>query len=153
MRTITIWGSVGLLKIAGVPHYREGFDLHLSNIHLYVDGSCSGIRYLLSYMVFGTAYAFRFKDTVFSRVTTIVSTVPLSILGGILRLSVIFFSAHYISPALAKGRPHVLLSWSVFTILLVGAIAIDQAVAWRQVRGMRTEGRKEISTIKNQRSK
>jgi hypothetical protein len=56
----------------------------------------------------------------------VMGAVPLSIAGGVLRLGVIFSSAYYIGPIMAEHRPHVVLSWTVFTVLLVGVISVDQ---------------------------
>ncbi len=126
MRTSSTWGSVVLSKFLGVPLYREGFDIYLPNNHLYVAHSCSGIRYLLSYLTFSFAYAFRFKKSNSARLLVVLGAVPLSIAGGIVRLTIIFITAHYIGPIMLDRQPHVLLSWSVFTVLLVGFIAIDQ---------------------------
>ena len=61
MRQATTWGALGLIKPLNIPLHRDGFDIFLPNTHLNVGYACSGIRYLLSYLVFGVAYAFRFK--------------------------------------------------------------------------------------------
>lgn len=129
MRTATTWGSVIISKILGVPLHREGFDIFLPDLHLYVAHSCSGIRYLLSYPVFGIAYGFRFKQTNQARLLIVLGAIPLAIFGGIIRLSVIFVTAHYIGPIMIEHRPHVLLSWSVFTMLLAGIITLDRYFA------------------------
>jgi len=63
----------------------------------------------------------------------VIAALPLSIAGGVLRLWIIFFSAYFIGPIMVEHRPHVLLSWSVFTVLLVGAIGVDQYVSKRKV--------------------
>jgi exosortase len=129
MRQATTWGSVSLVKLFGIPLHRDGFDIYLPNIHLYVDHACSGVRYLLSYIVFGVAYAFRFKQSFKGRALVVMGAVPLSIAGGVLRLGVIFSSAYYIGPIMVEHRPHVVLSWTVFTVLLVGVIAVDRYIS------------------------
>jgi exosortase/archaeosortase family protein len=93
---------------------------------LYVAHGCSGIRYLLSYFVFGIVYAFRYKHSSKARLLVVAATIPLSIAGGVVRLWIIFATAYYIGPVMTDDRPHVLLSWSVFTVLLVAAIAADR---------------------------
>ena len=136
MRQATTWGTVALLDLINLPLYREGYDIYLPGMHLVVAHSCSGIRYLLSYSVFGLAYGFRYKQSTASRILVVASTVPLSILGGILRLSVTFSAAYYIDPAMAEHQPHVFLSWTVFTVLLVGAIGADRYFSGRR-KGVR----------------
>jgi len=129
MRHAVTWGSVTLLKPLGVPLYREGFDIYLPDIHLYVAHGCSGIRYLLSYFVFGFAYAFRYKQSNKARLVVVLAAVPLAVAGGVLRLWIMFFTAHYIGSVMVAHRPHVLLSWSVFTVLLLTAIGVDRYVS------------------------
>jgi len=135
MRQAITWPAVSLVKLLGIPIFREGFDIYLSEIHLYVAHGCSGIRYLLSYFVFGIAYAFRFRQSSKARILVVAAAVPLAVTGGVLRLWIIFTSAYYIGPIMAEHRPHVLLSWSVFSTLLVAVIAADRYVS----RGRRSE--------------
>lgn len=133
MARTSTWGAVMLVRIMGVPLFREGLDIYLPDTHLYIAHGCSGIRYLLSYLVFSLAYAFRFKQSTAARALVVIGSVPLSIIGGMLRLSIIFTSAYYIGPIMVEHRPHVLLSWSVFTFLLVGVIAIDRYVSKKKL--------------------
>ena len=116
----------------GVLLHRNGFHIDLPNTRLYIAHGCSGIRYLLSYLVFGLAYACIFKKSFKARVLVVMGALPLSIVGGVLRLWIIFFSAYYIGPIMVEHRSHVLLSWSVFTLLLVGVIFVDQYVLRRR---------------------
>ena len=129
MRQAITWPAVALVKPLGFPISREGFDIYLPDIHLYVAHACSGIRYLLSYFFFGIAYAFCFKHSSKARILVVAATVPLSIIGGVLRLWIIFTTAYYIGPVMTENRPHVFLSWSVFTVLLVAAIAADRILS------------------------
>ena len=76
----------------------------------------------MSYFVFGIALTFRYRHSSKGRLMLVAATVPLSIAGGVLRLWIIFTTAYYIGPIMTEDRPHVLLSWSVFMVLLVAAI-------------------------------
>ena len=134
MRQSITWPALALTKPFGIPIHQVGYDIYLPDSHLYVAHGCSGIRYLLSYFIFGIAYAFRFKHNNRARLLVVVATVPLAIAGGVLRLWIIFTSAYYIGPVMTAHRPHVLLSWSVFTLLLVAAIAADRYVSRAQKR-------------------
>ena len=137
MRLINTWGSVVVTKVFGVPLYNEGFDIYLPKSHLYVAMGCSGIRYLLSYFVFSIVYAALFKQRNFHRLIVILGSIPLAVVAGITRLSVIFLAAHYITPVMAEPRPHIILSWVVFTFFLFGVIGVDQYVARWKGEGVR----------------
>lgn len=125
MKTMNTAGSLWVLKLLGVPFHREAYNICLPDTTLLVGPSCSGIRYLLSFFVFGLAYAFLFKQGIKSRTLVVLATIPISIIGGILRLSAIFLAAYYIGPFMADHLPHVLISWSVFALVLVGAMSVD----------------------------
>jgi exosortase len=126
MRMATTWLSVWVLQLFHFPIYREGYNVYLPNMNLFIANSCSGIRYLIPYFVFGLAYAFVCKKTLKSRGLVVLATIPISIIGGGLRQSLIFLSAHYIGPFMAEHRPHVIISWFVFVTVLVGAMALDR---------------------------
>ena len=128
MRQTSTLGSVILVKYVGVPLYCEGFDVYIPDLHLFVADSCSGIRYLLSYFAFSIIYAVHYKQSTHARLFVILGSIPLSIIGGITRLAVIFLAAYYISPYWAGHRPHVILSWAVFALYLIGVIVADQYV-------------------------
>jgi exosortase/archaeosortase family protein len=108
--------------------------VQLPNIRLHVDYACSAVRYLLSFLTFGIAYAFRFKKSMAARVATVLFAFPLSIAGGVIRLWIIYFTSYHISPYFAEHRPHVALSWTVFTVFLAGSIAVDRYVEKRRLR-------------------
>ena len=135
MRHSSTWGAVALLEPLDIPLHRDGYDIYLPNIHLVVDEACSGIRYLLSYLVFGLAYAFRFKRSSEARTLVLIAALALSVVGGVLRLGVVFSTAYYIGPVMTQRRPHELLSWSVFTVLLVAAIVVDRYLEKRKRNG------------------
>ena len=134
MRRAITGPAVVLIKPLGISVYRDGYNIHLPEIQLYVAHSCSAIRYLLSFFVFGIAYAFRFKHSFKSRLLVVAATIPLAIAGGVLRLWIIFTTAYYIGPIMTEDRPHVLLSWSVFMVVLVAAIGVDRFVSKKKVR-------------------
>ncbi len=126
MRAASTSGSTWILQLSGVPFIREGYNIHLPNTDLYVAKSCSGIRYLISYFVFGLAYAFIYKKSIKSRILVVIATIPISVIAGVLRLDTIFLSAYYIGAFMADSQNHIYLSWSVFALVLTWAILMDR---------------------------
>jgi len=129
MRASSTAGSVWISQLCGVPLSREGYFIQLPDIKLFVSTSCSGIRYLISYFVFGVAYAFLYKKTIKSRILVIIATIPISFIAGVIRLSVIFISAYYIGPFMAGSHVHIRLSWLVFAVILIGLIVTDRKLS------------------------
>jgi exosortase len=131
-RHIAFDGALKIISIFGFPYYREGWILHLPNAVLEIAMSCSGIRYLISYVVFGIAYAYLMKNTTKARLATVVLTIPISVVASNLRLTFIFLATYYISPYWSQRRPHILISWAVFFGILILSIWLDQYFANRK---------------------
>ena len=136
-RTIAFGGSLQVISWLGIPHVRNGWDIELPNALLQVAISCSGIRYLVSFVVFGLAYAFLFRSSTTGRVLTVLATIPISLFASICRLTIIFVMTHYISPFWSQHKPHVVLSWFVFFSVLFTCILVDQWVGERRGKGDR----------------
>ncbi len=126
MRNMSTWGAVIIAKFGGVPLYREEFNIYLPEMNFFVAESCSGIRYLLSFLVFGLVYAYIFKEGAKPRILIVVSSIFVALLGSVIRLAAIFLGVYYINPMIADHTPHVILSWSIFVLLLLGSIVIDR---------------------------
>jgi len=125
-RQITFSASLGILSLLDIPYYKEGWLIKLPNAVLEVAISCSGIRYLISYFVFGIAYAYLFRKSFPGRALLVAATIPISLAASTLRLTIIFLATYFISPRMAEHWPHIILSWIVFFSILCGLILIDQ---------------------------
>ena len=132
MRMATTWGSVALLQVFHFPIHRAGYQITIPTLDLFISEGCSGIRYLIPYFVFGLPYAVVCKKTFISRTLAVLATIPIAIMAGVLRQTLIFLSATYISPVMAEHRPHVMISWFVFVTVLWGVISADR---WGSGRG------------------
>jgi exosortase len=131
-RTIAFAGSVKIISWLAIPHIRSEWYLELPNALLHVGYSCSGIRYLVSFVVFGLAYAYLLRTSTAGRVLTVLATIPVSLLASVGRLTIIFTMTYYVSPYWSQHGPHVVLSWFVFFTVLFGSIFIDQWVQNRR---------------------
>lgn len=130
-RVVAFGGSLKIISLLGIPHLRIGWDIELPNAMLRVAESCSGIRYLISFVVFGMAYAFLNKDSAPGRIATVLATIPISLFASICRLTIIFTMTYWVGTFWSQHGPHVVLSWFVFFTVLFSSIFIDQ---WLQKR-------------------
>ena len=135
LRQGTIESSTQALALFHISFLREDFLIHLPNITLEVDISCSGIRYMLSYFVLGMAYAYLYRTTINQRIILVCLTVPISLLASTLRLMLIVLLAYYIGPHMAQYWPHVITSWLVFFSVLTLFILLDQWLGPRKRKG------------------
>ena len=125
-RHIAFGGSLKIISILGIPYFKDGWLIQLHNALLHVAISCSGIRYLISYFVFGLAYAYITRSNPWHRILIVALTIPLSHVASIMRLTVIFVMTHTFGPFWSQHRPHVVLSWAVFAFFLFASILLDQ---------------------------
>ena len=146
-RHIAFGGSLQIIDWLGIPYFRDGWLIQLHNALLEVAESCSGIRYLISYFVFGIAYAYITRENKWQRLMIVALTIPISHFASIGRLTVIFFMTHYFGTFWSQHKPHVFLSWSVFAAVLLVAIVLDQYFQKkkeaRKNRGKKIEGIKQ----------
>jgi len=126
IRNISFGGSSWIISLLGVPFSKEGLLIYLPNAVLKVNLGCSGIRYLISYFVFGIAYAYLYRTPTWSRLSIIVSTIPISLSASVLRLTAIFLLTYIFGPRMSEYWPHVFISWSVFFIVLIISVALDR---------------------------
>ncbi len=125
-RHISFGGSLKIISLLGIPYLKEGWLIQLPNALLKVAISCSGIRYLISYVVFGIAYAWLYRDKVSSRALIVALTIPISFFASICRLTAIFILTYIFGPRMAEHWPHIFISWIVFFFILITCFAMDQ---------------------------
>lgn len=147
-RHVAFGGSLKIISFLDIPYFKEGWLIYLHNAVLKVAISCSGIRYLISYFVFGIAYAYLTRQNKWERGLIIILTIPISHFASIWRLTIIFVMTHYFGPFWSQHRPHVFLSWFVFAAILLASIAFDQWLLRRiEIHGT---GKGSIEVAKNE---
>ena len=135
VRAGTIGMSTRVIAILGVSLAREGLMIHLPNTVLRINIGCSGIRYLLSYFVFGVAYSYLYRKTIGQRFLVVAVTIPISLLASTLRLTAIVLLTYYVGAHMAEHWPHVITSWLVFVSVLAFFVGVDRWLMGRRVRG------------------
>jgi len=126
LRDLTFGGSALLLSVFGIPFFKQGFLIHLPNAVLNISTGCTGIRYLISFFVFGLAYAYLYRTSLQSRLIIIGLTFPISLAASVCRLTAIFLLTYFIGPRMAEHWPHIFISWTVFFVILILSIASDR---------------------------
>jgi len=145
LRHISAGGSLKIISLFGISYFREGWFVQLPNALLKVNIGCSGIRYLISYFVFGLAYAWLFRETTGGRLLVVALTIPVSLFASICRLTAIFILTYNFGPRMAEHWPHIITSWIVFFLILITGIAADQY--FQKHRYARRLGGEEARTL------
>jgi exosortase len=119
---LQLWASQAgeaLLRLWGVPIFREGNVLVLPNVALQVSEACSGIRSLASLTTAAIVFADVTTRSRGRRVLLAASAVPIAILVNALRVAATGVAAAHFGPAAAHGVLHTISGWLMFVAAVV----------------------------------
>lgn len=103
------------LELMGIPVFRDGNVMHLSEISLGVAEACSGLRSISSLTVLALIVGYFILTKVPSRVALFFLAFPIAIAVNVLRITVTALFARE-NPALAEGFFHSFSGWVVFLV-------------------------------------
>lgn len=116
--------GVWVIKLLGIPAYKEAQYIQLPNIMLEVASACSGLRFLVSIIAIGVPLAWLTQRTWFRRVALVAFGVFIAILANGARVALIGIWAFY-GGKVVHGPMHVFqgmfVAWIGFIALFAGA--------------------------------
>jgi exosortase len=134
------FGVLGLSAV-GVPVFREGNVIHLSNTTLEVAEACSGIRSLITLLTLAIVYGQLTEPGTARRLQLAIAAVPIAVTANGLRIAGMGIAAHRFGASAADGFFHTFSGWAVFGaafVLLLGFHRVVRAIAgvadWRDRR-------------------
>lgn len=126
--------TVFMLRLWGLPVYREGTFFSLPSGDWSVVEGCSGIRYIISSLTLGMLYAYLTYRTLWKRLAFTLAAFLVPILANGVRATLIVLIAHYSDMKLALGVDHFIYGWVWFGIVMfimfwVGSIWREDTLA------------------------
>lgn len=110
--------AVTLIRLVGIPVYRDGLSFALSSGSWSVVEECSGVRYLIASFLLGSIYAYLNYSSTKKRVIFILLSLIVPIIGNGLRAFGIVLIGHFSGMRLAIGADHLLYGWVFFGIII-----------------------------------
>ncbi|WP_448547404.1 exosortase A [Thalassotalea fusca] len=119
LQDVTAWITVFLLKIHGIPVFRDGLYIQVPSGMFEVAVACSGIRYLIASVAVGTLYAYLTYDKTKKQVIFILFAIVLPIVANGIRAYLIVIIAHYSDMKYATGADHLVYGWLFFGFVIM----------------------------------
>lgn len=110
--------TVGMLRLTGIPVYREDTFFTIPSGQWSVVDACSGIRYLLASLMLGTVYAYLNYTKASKRALFIVLSGLVPILANGMRAYIIVMIGHLSGNELAHGVDHFIYGWVWFGVVV-----------------------------------
>jgi exosortase A len=111
--------TVGLLRLTGIPVYREGTFFTIPSGNWSVVEGCSGLRYLIASIVGGCLYAYLTYRSLLRRLVFIAASIVVPIVANGLRAYMIVMIAHLSDMKLALGIDHFIYGWVWFGVVIL----------------------------------
>jgi exosortase A len=110
--------AVALLKLSGVPVYREGEHLQVPSGSWAVVEACSGLRYLVASLMAGTLFAYLRYRSLRRRLLFIAASIAVPIIANWLRAYGIVLLGHLTNNKLGVAVDHVIYGWIFFGVVM-----------------------------------
>ena len=119
LQDVTAWITVFLLKIHGIPVFRDGLYIQVPSGMFEVAVACSGIRYLIASVAVGTLYAYLTYNKTRKQIIFILFAIILPIVANGIRAYLIVIIAHYSDMKYATGADHLVYGWLFFGFVIM----------------------------------
>jgi len=118
MMEFTATATVGMIKMSGIPVYREGMFFSLPSGNWSVVYACSGVRYLIASVTLGALYAYLTYRSPVRRIVFILLSIVVPVLANVVRAYMIVMLGHLSDMKLAVGVDHLLYGWVFFGLVM-----------------------------------
>jgi exosortase len=112
-----------LLRLAGVPVFREGLVFSMPGLNVEVAPQCSGVRSAFALAITGLLAGRIFLRTACGRVCLVLLTIPIAILKNAVRIALICWLASHVDEAFLYGDLHR-RGGPLFSLLAIGLLII-----------------------------
>ncbi|MCG6940120.1 MAG: exosortase A [Thiohalocapsa sp.] len=118
MMNFTADFTVGMLKLTGIPVYREGTFFTIPSGQWSVVEACSGMRYLIASVTLGVLFAYLTYTKWWKRLLFVLFSIVVPVIANGFRAYMIVMIGHLSGMKLAAGVDHLIYGWVFFGIIV-----------------------------------
>jgi len=122
--------SFNLLNMLHVPVLQEGNLITLPNYTMEVVRACSGIRSLVSIMALASIMGYLMTPSNLFRFVFLLISIPIAMLGNVVRISSTALLAYFISPQSAEGFSHTMAGIVSFMFSFILVYICMELILW-----------------------
>lgn len=108
-----------LIRVSGVPVFREGNFLTLPTGRWSVVEACSGIRYLIASVTLGLVYAYLAYQRIWKRVLFVLASILIPIVANSIRAYGVVMLGHLTEMRYGTGEDHLYYGWVLFGVVMI----------------------------------
>jgi exosortase len=123
-----------VLGLIGLPLMRLGNVLYLPGGQaLEVAEACSGLRSIMSLLALGALFSYFTQPSRSKAVVLFLSTVPIAILGNVVRILFTTIGTYAISEKFVEGTLHEIAGMIVFVFSMVMLVIVGALLKWKEL--------------------
>ncbi|MET4896972.1 exosortase A [Sphingomonadaceae bacterium jetA1] len=127
LQKVTVAIVMPLLDLSGIPASVDGVLIHAGRYWFEVAEACSGSKFVIAMIAFGTLVAHLCFRSPWRRAVFMIVSVIVPILANGVRAWGTIFAADRISLSVATGFDHIVFGWVFFAIVMAAVLVIG----WR----------------------
>ncbi|MBU4477905.1 MAG: exosortase/archaeosortase family protein [Candidatus Omnitrophica bacterium] len=125
MKMFATHGAVLALNKIGITSIQEGSTIKMPYSYLIVEGQCSGLKYLISLLAFGAAFAYLIRKNIAVRWMLFLSSIPIALLANIFRIVLMGWVSDVFGMEAAHGWFHDFSGFLLFFFAAVGFLVVN----------------------------
>lgn len=126
LQDITAFLTVELVRLVGIPIYRDGLYLYVPNGTFLVAEACAGIRFLIAALALGTLFAYLNYKTKWKFYGFILISILVPIIANGIRAFGIVAIGYSTDMEHAVGADHLVYGWFFFAFVLALLFGLGQ---------------------------
>lgn len=130
LKQFVSWAAMSILSTVGVPVSREGVTIYVGSYRLLVEDACSGMNSIVGLVAVSLLYIYLLRGSnVRYAVLLTAMTIPIAILGNIIRIMTLILMTYFGGDEMAQGFLHMTAGMFLFVVDLILVFLVDQALA------------------------